>query len=242
MGICPVLIQSLKHNPSFYDEFMGIDDIGGIFKVIIKHMGKAAEMGYDKNAVIDSLRPYTPELWMKLPITEKSRFLRHLFRYWEIIRSRIPRESEAIVNQMVHEGRLIILTGRIKNIVATESGMDIFYSSRGQPHLQMETANLLVNCIGPELDYEKVDCPLIKNVLLQGIAQPDPLHLGLNATPNGALIHSDGTESKTVSTIGPPLRGILWEAIAVPEIRLQAEQLAHRLLEMPGSTEKVKAD
>ena len=56
------------------------------------------------------------------------------------------------------------------------------------------------------------------------------LGLGLDATREGALIGPEGRPSSVLSTLGPPLRGVLWETTAVPEIREQARRLAERLL------------
>jgi uncharacterized NAD(P)/FAD-binding protein YdhS len=232
-GYLPVAHTTYETYPSFYKEIKNLVDITEIFRVIMKHFDKADKMECEKNAVIDSLRPKTQEIWMQLPINEKERFLRHLFRYWEIIRSRIPQESEAIVKQMLSSGQLTIIAGRIKDIAPKEKSVDIYYSSRGDSLLKMETTNLLINCIGPEMDYNKIDHPLIKNMLDHGIIQPDSLKLGINALPNGAIIHKDGTVSDVFYTLGSPLRGILWEVIAVPEIRLQAEQLARKLINTP---------
>jgi len=50
-------------------------------------------------------------------------FLRHLFRYWEIIRSRIPPESETIIDAMRTSGQLYVLAGRIRDLAESEAAM-----------------------------------------------------------------------------------------------------------------------
>jgi hypothetical protein len=43
------------------------------------------------------------------------------------------------------------------------------------------------------------------------------------------VIDAAGRPSSTLSTLGPPLRGLRYETTAIPEIRVQAAALALRL-------------
>ena len=65
----------------------------------------------------------------------------------------------------------------------------------------------------------------------QGDACLDPLRLGLDALPDGRLVGRDGQASSLLFTLGPPLRGVLWESTAIPEIRVQAAALARTWLD-----------
>ena len=58
----------------------------------------------------------------------------------------------------------------------------------------------------------------------------DPLALGLNATPEGEINRYRAGPSGWLFAIGAPLKGVLWESTAVPEIRVLARQRAERLL------------
>jgi uncharacterized NAD(P)/FAD-binding protein YdhS len=64
----------------------------------------------------------------------------------------------------------------------------------------------------------------------RGLIRPGPANLGIDAQPNGAIIDRDGASSDVLYTLGSTMRGVLWEVIAVPEIRVQAERLAHLLI------------
>ena len=88
----------------------------------------------------------------------------------------------------------------------------------------------VVNCIGPNQDYETIDTALIQNLIQKKWIQCDPVHLGINALPDGSVIREDGTVSDNLYTIGLTLKGIVWEALAAPEIRVQAENLADKIL------------
>ncbi|MFZ0389760.1 MAG: FAD/NAD(P)-binding protein, partial [Calditrichia bacterium] len=109
-GVLPFSQAKLEPYPSFFEEeLQGQTRISNVFRSVRKHIRIAAEKGLDPRAVIDSLRSHTPALWMQLPPAEKRRFLRHVFRYWEILRSRIPPQSEKIIKELKTTGQLRIL-------------------------------------------------------------------------------------------------------------------------------------
>jgi uncharacterized NAD(P)/FAD-binding protein YdhS len=167
---------------------------------------------------------------MHLPPAEKRRFMRHLFRYWEIIRSRIPPENEAFVQAMLASGRLDVVAGRIHDLVDVGEAIDVHYTPRGDHRSVVERAGVVINCIGPETDYGRVDDPLVKRLIERGLARPGPANLGFDALPDGVIVGRDGVPSRVLHTLGSSMRGVLWEVLAVPDIRLQAELLARRLL------------
>ncbi len=87
----------------------------------------------------------------------------------------------------------------------------------------------VVNCTGPETDLRRVDEPLVEQLLHGGQAMPDPLGLGLQSTDRGELIGADGRASDRLLLVGPLRKGLLWENTAVPELRVEAEQMARYL-------------
>ena len=229
-GPLPLAHRGFEPYESFFEEIKESRTIIDTFRIVCKHLDRAESMGIDKRAVIDSLRPDTQTIWLGLSEQDKRRFLRHLFRYWEIIRSRIPPESEAIIDVMRASGQLDILAGRIRDLVETETGMEVHYVPRGHATQVVETAALVINCIGPESDYRRIEHPLTTSLMKRGLIRPGPAHLGIDALPNGTIIGQDGVASDVLYTLGSTVKGVLWEVLAVPEIRVQAERLARILL------------
>jgi uncharacterized NAD(P)/FAD-binding protein YdhS len=103
------------------------------------------------------------------------------------------------------------------------------------------TAGWLINGTGAATDITAAADPLLRDLFARGLARPDPLRLGIDASTDGALLDASGTPSSTLFTLGPPLRGLWYETTAIPEIREQAAALAGRLTagrqacERPGS-------
>jgi uncharacterized NAD(P)/FAD-binding protein YdhS len=157
--------------------------------------------------------------------------MRHAFRYWEIIRSRIPPESEAVIERLRERGQLRIVAGRITDMQDTGNSITVRYMPRGTGTRATVEAARVVNCVGPEMDYRRVDRPLHGNLLKRGLIQPGPANIGMQATTDGVVVGRDGRPSEYLFTLGSTMRGLLWEVLAVPEIREQAQRLALTLLQ-----------
>jgi uncharacterized NAD(P)/FAD-binding protein YdhS len=57
------------------------------------------------------------------------------------------------------------------------------------------------------------------NLLEEEMIRPDPLAPGLDGTADGVLMDGEGRPVPHLWTLGPLLKGRLWEIIAVPDIR-----------------------
>lgn len=228
-GLLPAVHKLGYTYPPFHDEVKCLTRVTDIAKVVRRHADKAEAEGSDWRAVIDSLRPVTQQIWLDLPLAEKKYFMQHLSRYWNVARHRMPPEAAEAIDELRGTGQLQILKGRLKKIAWEEGvGFDVRYSTVGLE--QYVHADAVVNCIGSESDFGRIDSPLVHSLLASGIVRCDDLNFGLDATPDGRLIGPDGQPSEMMYTLGTALKGILWESTAIPEIRTQARDLARELI------------
>lgn len=70
---------------------------------------------------------------------------------------------------------------------------------------------------------------LLRSLIEQGGACPDPLGLGLETGPDCAVIDASGAPCERIFALGPLTRGVFFEIEAVPDIRVQAARLAAAL-------------
>ncbi len=206
--------------------------------------------------VVDAVRPHVPSLWRRLPDRDKRLFVRHVARYWEVHRHRMPPATARRITELRCTGRLSVLRGRVTGITevpAVQAGLPgagppapgpaVLGPALGPPgtvraperlRIRVEqdssvtdlAAGWLINATGPDTDLTRTTDPLLRDLLDRGLARPDPIRLGLDATPDGAVLDAAGVPSTTLFTLGPPLRGIRYETTAIPEIRDQAAALA----------------
>jgi len=204
--------------------------VRGLVKLVRKELKAAAEQGIDWRPVLDSMRPRTQELWQSLSLDDQRRFLSHVRPYWEVHRHRMPNDVADLTDQMLADKRLQLHGGRIMSIEEKNGGVEARYRARGAEEDTVLKVNRVINCTGPECDYRRMRHPLIASLLGQGLVRPDDLALGLDTDANGGLLDAEGNSRGILFTLGPLRKGTLWETTAVPEIRVQAEQLAETLL------------
>jgi uncharacterized NAD(P)/FAD-binding protein YdhS len=191
-------------------------------------ISEAERHGGDWRAVIDSLRPFSQRIWRSLPIREQQRFLRHLRAYWDVHRHRVAPKIGAMLEGEINVGNLEVYAGRIVKF-QEDNGVKITYRKRGNGQLRELKVDRVINCTGPDSDLRRQKSPLLNDLLNQRLARTDELFLGLDTAPDGSLIGADGVASDFLFTLGPLRKGNLWETTAVPEIRVQAAELAVRL-------------
>lgn len=191
---------------------------------------RAAAEGIDWRSVIDALRPHTQGLWRSLPPVERRRFLRHLRPWWEVHRHRMAPQVAAIIDGMAASGTFQVAAGRITRWAASPIGVGLTLDPKGgnSPPQYFEAA-FVVNCTGASVDYRHLRDPLIRALLDEGRARPDPLGLGLDVTDDLNLIGTDDGASPRIFALGPPTKSAFWEITAVPDIRKQGRAFAQKL-------------
>jgi uncharacterized NAD(P)/FAD-binding protein YdhS len=187
--------------------------------------------------VVDAVRPHIPDLWRRLPDRDKRLFVRHVARYWEVHRHRMPPATARRITELRCTGRLSVLRGRVTGVSGTPGPARLRIRVDQDGSVTDLPAGWLINATGPGTDLTRTADPLLRDLLSRGLARPDPLRLGLDATGDGAVLDAAGTPSPTLFTLGPTLRGIRYESTAIPEIRDQAAALAGRLIAAPGARE-----
>jgi uncharacterized NAD(P)/FAD-binding protein YdhS len=193
-----------------------------LVSLVNSQIKKAVKQGFNPHSVIDLMRPHLQRLWLTFTLEDKKQFLRHLRHKWGVARHRAPSQSMAIFQNLENKGQLKLLKGRIFDIKTTKQGFELYYSNTQNEQKSLKT-NLIINCTGPESNYSKSTSSLILQLLEDKFITPDPLKYGLDAQKDGCL-------QPNIYTLGPPLKGILWESVAVPEIRVQAQELATKII------------
>ncbi len=204
--------------------------VRGLLRQLREEIDAASAAGSDWRAVIDALRPHTQDIWGALPLTERRKFPRHLRAHWEVHRHRIAPEIADIFSGMVAIGQVHLHSGRIISYDESLDSAQLTFRTRSSGTLQTLRVDRVINCTGPETDYRKIKDPLLMSLLAQGLIRQDALGLGLETDIHGALADAEGTMSHLLYAIGPARKSSLWETTAVPELRVQAADLADHLV------------
>lgn len=195
----------------------------GLAAHVADQVAAAERHGLGWRAVVDGLRAPTQSIWMRLDAEERRRFLSRYARAWEVRRHRMAPGVAARIDDYRREGRLEVRAGGLRSLTV----------ERVRPTAEFAdgslTVDAVVNCTGPQLDITRSDNPLLLALQRRGLIAPDPLHLGVDSTPEGVVLDARGEPVPWLFTVGPPRKGVLYETSAIPEIRVQAAQVAQLL-------------
>lgn len=202
-------------------------------RVLRQHLKALTQQGGDWRDALNELRPHTPQLWQSLPANEQRRFLRHLQAHWDVHRHRLAPMAAQRLDQLLAERRAQVIAGRITTLRQLSDGVEVAYRLRGSQQVNTLQVCAIVNCIGPTTDIQRHANPLMAQLLKEGWIAPDTHGLGLRVTPDLQVIDTHQKPVKGLWYVGPLLKAAMWEATAVPELRLHAQHLAQTLLHLP---------
>jgi len=183
-------------------------------------------------AVMESVRPVVQALWHTLSHDDQRRFLRHVVRYWDVHRHRIAAQVHEQLEQLQRSGQLQLHRGRLQTVAREGRRIRVSLMMRDRRSQEIDV-DRIVNATGVEMRAQLMRNPLISDLLGKGNARPGPHGIGIDTASDGDLVDAEGALLPGVGVVGSLRIGRLWESIAVPELRGQAEQAARRLLAYP---------
>ncbi|WP_439612288.1 FAD/NAD(P)-binding protein [Reyranella sp.] len=185
--------------------------------------------GLDWPGLMQLLRPHNNELWHALDLDQRKRFLRHLRPWWDIHRHRVAPQIGEQIDAAKARGQLSIVSGRVEIGQTTDDKVDVTIVRRGSDVREKRSFDRVVDCRGPRNEVD-MQVPLHAQLVKDGKLRPDPLNQGLDVAVDEALIARDGAPSDRLYVLGPPTRGRYTEIVAIPDIRLQAADVANGLI------------
>jgi uncharacterized NAD(P)/FAD-binding protein YdhS len=198
------LCRPAAPGPGLGDE---VSTLGGMTSLVAKQLREARAAGSPWQTVVDGMRPQTQDLWLRLSVADRRRFLDHGARKWDVHRHRMAPTVWAELSSLIDQGVLTLA-----------------HVERG------DRFDVAVNCTGPASVAAPGWNPLVDALLASGALVADPTETGVAATRTGALIAVDGTARGRLFTIGGALRGALWETVAIGEVRVMAYRIADEIL------------
>lgn len=217
------------------------ETVASLMEALREAVARAQEEGYDWRGVIDAMRPHLTTLWRNFSENERRRFLGQGASLWDVHRHRCAPEIAAVIDVIWAKGLLRVKAGRIVSCAIRADGRIMArIAPRGAHTPADEVFDRIIVCAGPETDVTRWTSPLMRNLLGQGAVCPDPMRLGVRSQSDGTAIDRTGASVPWLSIVGPLRKADLWESTAVPEIRVQAVDLAARLIDVMSSSSSHK--
>jgi uncharacterized NAD(P)/FAD-binding protein YdhS len=159
--------------------------------------------------------------------------LRHLRAYWDVHRHRIAPEVGALLDDASSAGQIRVVTGRTRSAQLIPNGYRVEITTAAG--VATVEAAWVIGCTGPDTDLEQSTAPFYQMLRDHGYLRADALRLGVDTTVTGRLIGRNGSALPWFFAVGPLRKGLLWECIAIPDIRTETAQLAGQLLTRGGA-------
>lgn len=188
-----------------------------VLRTLRRAATKAEVEGATWRSVVDGLRARTPAIWSRWSPAERAAFDRHLRAYWDAHRHRMPPEVTAQIDYLRAAGRLEVLAGRVESLAVLGDAVRVTLRHRWSGEREVHLFDAVVNCMGPMVGS---DAAPLSALVDEGIARADRF----------GLVTHEGRVTPWLFAVGPLRRSELWETTAMPEIRVQARQLAEELL------------
>ncbi|MET0582626.1 MAG: FAD/NAD(P)-binding protein [Pseudoxanthomonas sp.] len=190
---------------------------------------EAQQHGLPWQAVMESARPLVQKLWCTLCDGDQRRFLRHVVRYWDVHRHRIAPQVHAQLERLQASGQLRLHRGRLQTVSREGNRIRVTLMMRDRRTQELDV-DRIVNATGVEMRAQLMRNPLLSDLLGKGKARPGPHGIGIDTAVDGEMVDAQGQAQPDLMVVGSLRIGRLWESIAVPELRGQAEAAARRLL------------
>ena len=187
--------------------------------------------GGDWRSVVDGLRPYNQRIWQSWSDHTRRQALRHLRPWWNIHRHRLPPELHQRLEEAVTEGQVSLVAAEFVGIDRAPEGVRATIRRRGTQERETLDIARVYDCGGVSVDVLSSSNPVIRDLVASGAARPDPLHIGLDVSPDCFVVNAEGQPSRHLLALGPLTRGRFFEIEAVPDIRVQAAAIARKILE-----------
>jgi uncharacterized NAD(P)/FAD-binding protein YdhS len=180
-----------------------------------------------------SLRPLTPRLWQRLSVRDRRQFLRHLQPFWDTHRHRVAPGIHARFQARIAAGQVKLHAGRIVGIERSSSGLlSVKWRPRGSSEIEVRELQVskVINCTGPSAALSRARAPLLASLRASGVLTSDGLGQGLQVDEEMRPVDACGIPAEGLYYVGPMLKAQRWEAIAIPELRVHARDVARRVL------------
>ena len=190
----------------------------------------ADHQGLPWQAVMESARPLVQKLWLTLSHEDQRRFLRHVVRYWDVHRHRIAEPVSEQLQALQASGQLRVHRARLQRVWRDGDALRLLGREAGGGNVQWTIA-AVVNATGVETRASALRNPLLQQLQADGLARSGPHGLGLDSSvPGDRLCAAGGQPQARLGVLGSLRIGSLWESLAVPELRQQAQALATQVV------------
>jgi uncharacterized NAD(P)/FAD-binding protein YdhS len=237
-------LRSRGHAPQAFDPYGDFKEpepnASVLLRKIRRTISDANRLGLPWHSVIDAVRADAQVLWPKLPLSTRSRIVRHLRVYWDVHRFRIAPQVEDVLNRRIADGSLSIAAASLAGAASGRHGVTITTRPRdGGPVRTLEADHVVVTT-GPGHGSLLKTQPYLAGLARLGRIKADPLGLGIAVNARSRVLDAEDRPQPTLLVAGPLARATFGELMGLPQVSAHtvsvAEDIAGALAATPHQT------
>lgn len=209
----------------FVEKHGQLDRVSEICRAVRTDIAEAEEQGLPWQVAFDDLRDSVRAIWPRLAIEEKQRFLRHLRRWYDAHRFRLPPPLERMLDAAVERGQLKFVAARIQDASIDGAKLAVTLRERESRRELTRSYGGVINCTGPSNRPDQSENPFIKALLASGLSRMHPTGLGFDVDDQCRAIGANGATHPSLVFLGALTLGACGEPLATPWIAAQISRL-----------------
>ena len=205
-----------------------LQELLGLFSV---HAARVKTAGGHPSRLLGKIGPQVTHIWRNFDLADKKLFVSRYATRFKILRQLIAPSLHAELQQALASKKIAVIGSSVLSVEADKAQLCVQIQDAPAPlPARMLRADMVVNCLGPNVRMADTTSRILRNLLDKQLIEPDDMNMGIRVdTSLRALVHGQQV-SPLVLAIGPLLRGTFWDSIALPNLRLQAVEVAQTIL------------
>ena len=219
-----------RTNSLFVEKHGQLDRVSEICRALRADIADAKKLGLPWQGPFDDLRDSVGAVWSRLDNEEKRRFLRHLRRWYDAHRFRLPPQLERLLDEAVERGQLSFVTARVQNASIDSERLEVTLHERENGRDFTRSYGRVINCTGPSGRPNLSKSPFIQALLASRLCRVHPTGLGFDVDDDCRALRADGERVPSLVFLGALTLGAFGEPLATPWIAAQIWRLVPSLI------------
>lgn len=186
--------------------------------------------GADWREPFDELRNVVWQVWPRLPVAEKRRFLRHLRLRYDTHRFRVPPQTRVLVENAERNGEASFRAGRLTAARLDGGSIRVQWREHATDREVAADYDAIVNCTGLDAECGARSNPFLASLLEAGLVRRDDCGFGFAVDAQCRPLARDGSLSPRMRIVGPPSAGSHGDPLGVIFIAAQVRRMLPGML------------
>lgn len=196
-----------------------------------EHATRVKAAGGHPARLIGKISPQATHIWQSFDLADKQLFVNRYATRYKNLRQQIAPSLHDELQQAVVQEKIKVAQGSVLAVDTDGASLRVRIQDGQDPQLACTLrADMVINCLGPNVRMTETNSRILRQLLARQLIEPDDMDMGIRVDAGLRALVDGRQASPLILALGPLLRGTLWDSIAVPNLRVQAVEVAQTIL------------